>query len=243
MSFYLALLLGLLASGHCAGMCGGLLGALSQGNTAPVRTPWQNQLHLCVMNLGRISTYGIAGAILGWFGAELGLLFDIPQWSFWLRNVMAGLMILIGLQLILQQEQVFKHLEKWSLPLWRKLQPHWLSGNKNHHLLYSYKIGLLWGMLPCGLVYSVLLTATSSGSSFNGSVTMLGFGLGTLPALVLSGNAFWAYKRFISQQYHRLAAGVVLISSGLFIFSAPLLVQHDAIKTHPLFIGLSHCIN
>ncbi len=241
MSFYLALLLGLLASAHCAGMCGGLVGALNSGNTSPLRSAWHNQLHLLALNAGRISVYVLAGTVLGYFGAELGRVIDIPQWSHWLRNATAVLMLLIGLQLLLRQETVFRPLERLTLPLWQKLQPRWRNRN-TRQLRGSYATGLLWGLIPCGLVYSVLLTATSSGSAWYGSLTMLGFGLGTLPALLLSGNAFWYYKKFIGQTRSRQAAGVILISASLFIFASPYLLQHSGIKTHPLFIGLSHCI-
>ena len=242
MSFYLALLLGLLSSGHCAGMCGGLVGALSTGSTAPLRSPQQNQIHLLLINLGRISTYVIAGALLGNLGAEFGATLNIPQWSNGLRKITAVLMLIIGLQLILQREDLFNFLEKLTAPLWRKTQPLWADKLNKHQHTSSYQFGLLWGLLPCGLVYSILLTATSSGSSLSGALTLLGFGLGTLPALMLTGNAFYFYKRAIGKQQLRQASGVVLIFSGLFVFAAPLLIQNSYIKTHPLFIGLSHCI-
>ena len=242
MSFYLALLLGLLSSGHCAGMCGGLIGALSSGSTAPLRSPLNNQLHLLAINLGRISTYVLAGALLGYLGAELGAILDIPLWSSWLRKGMATLMLIIGLQLILQREDLFNFLERLIQPLWKKLQPYWARQLNQYKLGSSYQFGLLWGMLPCGLVYSILLTATSSGSSLAGALTLLGFGLGTLPALLLTGNAFYLYKRAIGKAQLRQASGVILIFSGLFIFAAPLLIQNNTIKIHPLFIGLSHCI-
>lgn len=242
MSFYIAFLLGLLSSAHCIGMCGGLLGALNQSTPIPLRTWRQNQFHLLANNLGRISIYMLAGAIMGYVGASIGAQLGIPQWSLWLRRIMGVLMLIIGIQLLFKWEGWFRLLENINAPLWKKLSNHLIQLIQSNRLTSSYKFGLIWGLIPCGLVYSVLLTATSSGSSINGILTMLGFGLGTLPALLLTGQSLWWYKKSLGTAHARQASGAILVIAALFIFSAPLLMKHLSPKAHPLIMSLSHCI-
>lgn len=240
MNFLLALTLSFMASGHCAGMCGGLVGAFNH-NSQALRTPAQNQLHLISLNAGRISTYTMAGLLLGWLGASSGILFEIPQWSTWLRKLMALVMIVVGLQLLLRQESGFRLLEHGLQPLWQRIQPIMRRLLPARTPVASYQLGLLWGLLPCGLVYSVLLAATASGSPWQGLFTMLGFGLGTLPALLLTGNAFWLFKNLVQKKQFKQVGGLTISLSGLMLLLAPALITHHSIATHPIFGNLARC--
>jgi len=80
----------------------------------------------------------------------------------------------------------------------------------------AYPLGLLWGFLPCGLVYSVLATALVSGSSERGAGLMLAFGLGTLPNLLLAGLLLVRLRQFVRQRAVRLVSGVMVLGFGLF---------------------------
>ena len=98
MGFVSAILLGLLASLHCAGMCGGLQAALNRPQA--LRKPIENQMHLLYMNLGRVTLYTLVGAVFGFIGAEVGTVLNLPDWSVWLRRFAAIMIIVIGFQLL-----------------------------------------------------------------------------------------------------------------------------------------------
>jgi len=233
-AFLSALALGLLGSMHCVGMCGGLQTLLNQPQA--IRTSLENQRHLVAMNLGRVTLYSVAGAIFGFIGAELGTQLNVSGWSVVLRQLTAIMIIIVGLQLLLKIERPLAFLEKAGYRLWKRIQP-LLNRPAPVNYNQSFRRGLLWGFLPCGLVYSVLAIATVSGSAAGGLLTMLGFGLGTLPALLLTGFVLWKFKQVLQLSLVRKGGGVFLILVGLLII-APTIMKHDhhaesnAIHTH-----------
>ena len=239
MGFVSAILLGLLASLHCAGMCGGLQAALNRPQA--LRKPMENQLHLLSMNLGRVALYTMAGAIIGFIGAEVGTILDLPDWSTWLRRFAAIMIIVIGFQLLFRIEKPFSFLEKFGYAFWQRIKPYLNLGAPVTYA-QSFRQGLVWGFLPCGLVYSVLSVASVSGSAWGGGLTMLGFGVGTLPAMLLTGQVFWAFKGFLQKRAVQQSGGVFFILIGTLIFLAPQLASHEAIQQHPLFYNLARCI-
>lgn len=222
MEFLSALILGLLGSMHCVGMCGGLQTVLNKPQA--IRTPLENQHHLIAMNLGRITLYGLAGASFGFLGTALGTQLDVPGWSIVLRQLMALLMIIIGLQLAFRFEKPLAFMEKAGYSLWQHIQP-LLNRMGSNTYSHSFRRGLLWGFLPCGLVYSMLAVATVSGSAHNGLLTMLGFGVGTLPAMLLTGYLLWKFKQILQWSWVRQGSGVFLVFIGLFML-VPTLMHH-----------------
>jgi len=76
-------------------------------------------------------------------------------------------------------------------------------------------LGLLWGWLPCGLVYSVLVAALATGSALEGGALMLAFGLGTLPALLAMGMAAVRLKRFLQHLWVRRGSGLLVLTFGV----------------------------
>ena len=238
MGFLSAILLGLLASLHCAGMCGGLQAALNRPQA--LRTPKQNQLHLVSMNLGRVALYTIAGTIIGFIGTSLGSVLDFPDWSSWLRRIAAIMIVVIGFQLLFGIDKPFGFLEKYGYKLWQKVKPY-LNIAAPASYAQSFRQGLVWGFLPCGLVYSVLSIASLSGSAWNGGTTMLGFGIGTLPAMLLTGQLFWGFKRVLQKGVVQKSGGVFFIIIGTLIFLAPQLASHEGLQKHPVFHTLANC--
>lgn len=221
-AFLSALALGLLGSMHCVGMCGGLQTLLNRPQA--IRTPLENQCHLVAINLGRVALYSLAGAIFGFIGAELGTQLNVPGWSVVLRQLTAVMIIIVGLQLLLKIERPLVFLEKAGYSLWVRIQP-LLHRPSPASYSQSFRRGLLWGFLPCGLVYSVLTIATVSGSAAGDLLTMLGFGLGTLPALLLTGFVLWKFKQVLQLSLVRRGGGVFLILVGVFIL-APTVLKH-----------------
>lgn len=204
-----ALLLGLLSSGHCLGMCGGLMAALSTQSAAhPNRL-----LFLLSYNLGRICSYAVAGLLMG----SLGWVIANSPAALLLRTLAA--LLLIGMGLYMAGWGVpLKYLEQLGHKLWRYLQPFAARVLPIRSLSQAFIAGMLWGWLPCGLVYSSLLWAASQGDSWYSFWLMLAFGLGTCPALLVTGFAAERLKYWLQQKKLRWAAGLLIIIFGLWSF-------------------------
>ena len=206
-AFIALFLVGLLGGTHCVGMCGGIVGALSLG--APARLA----LHVAY-NGGRIASYALAGGLVGALGgASLAL---AGQWP--LRIVLYALanlmLVAMGLSLIgLAGALAFT--ERLGQNLWRHVQPLTRRFLPARTVAQAFPLGLLWGWLPCGLVYSALATALTSGSAVRGAGLMLAFGLGTLPNLLLAGLLAVRLKAYAAKPEVRLLAGSLVLGFGL----------------------------
>jgi uncharacterized protein len=216
LTFLTALLAGFFGSAHCLGMCGGIATAL--GTASQGRPAWQ----LLLYHGGRILSYSTAGAIAGALGAALGFAFAVAQWSAMLRLGTALIIILIGLDISLGASARTRWLrapERWGAWLWRRLAPARRLPMPSAPRARALLLGLLWGWLPCGLVYSVLLAAALAGGARGGALTMLGFGLGTLPAMSsLSYAGSWLPHRdgLVARML-----GALLVACGLWTAIVP----------------------
>ncbi|KAB7628194.1 sulfite exporter TauE/SafE family protein [Alkalilimnicola sp. S0819] len=215
-----ALLVGLLGSGHCLGMCGGIASALGMSAQRPSRLAGLG-LNL-LYNLGRISSYAIAGALVGALGGWLGTLLNLPAWSIALRLMTGLVLIAIGLQLATAWRGL-RHMEVAGARLWRLLSPLARRLLPVRHPLQAWAAGMVWGWLPCGLVYSMLLTAAVSGGPAQGAGVMFAFGAGTLPAMVLVGSAAHSLRRWSNHRGLRRGAGVLIVFFGLWTLATPLM--------------------
>lgn len=208
-SGYLALfLVGLLGGTHCVGMCGGIVGALSMG--APAR--WSMLLSY---NAGRILSYGAAGAIAGSLGAaSLGLEGQVPARLilYFFANLM---LVALGFYL-LGVTRALAFTERLGQKLWRVLQPLTKRFLPARTVSQAFPLGLLWGWLPCGLVYSALASALSAGSAGRGALMMLAFGLGTLPNLLLAGIVLARLHEFVRRPAVRLFSGLLVLGFGVY---------------------------
>lgn len=203
-----ALLVGLLGGVHCVGMCGGIVAAFSfraDGSKPPFR------LHLGY-NIGRVLSYTIFGALAGALGASLNLL-EIRPLQIALYVLAQGVMILLGLYLAGWNQWVL-FFEKAGGALWSRVQPLFKKLLPVKNLPGALLAGMVWGWLPCGLVYSVLVAALAAGSATSGAALMLAFGLGTLPNLL--GMAFFAQQlqHFMQKTVVRQAAGLLVAGFG-----------------------------
>lgn len=211
-------LIGLLGGTHCVSMCGGIVGALTVN--MPGRPGRQWPVHLAY-NLGRISTYTMLGGALGALGT-VGMLFsDILPVQMGLY-VLANLM-LVALGLYLTGfTRLLAPVERAGLILWKRVQPYTARFIPARSVGQALPLGLLWGFLPCGLVYSVLTTALVTGSAGRGAGLMLAFGLGTLPNLMLAGMVFKRFRDITRNRRVRFVAGMLVLGFGVFgLFHAP----------------------
>ncbi|HZP88854.1 MAG TPA: sulfite exporter TauE/SafE family protein [Burkholderiales bacterium] len=202
-------LTGLLGGVHCVGMCGGIVTALA-GQPGQGRC----SLHLAY-NLGRIGSYSLAGALVGIAGS-LGLLLNgvlpVQETLYILANLM-----LIGIGLYLAGlTRVAAALERAGLLLWRRIQPLTKRLLPADTLPRAFGLGMLWGWLPCGMVYAVLTSALVSGNALSGAAVMAAFGLGTLPNLMLAGLAMHRVQVLKQARPVRLAAGGIVLGFGVY---------------------------
>jgi len=211
LSLLSAFLVGLLGGGHCVGMCGGIVGAVSL--TLPGKHP--RLAYLLAYNGGRIASYGLAGALAGLLGASslvLNHLLPVEQGLYLLANLM---LVALGLYLAGFWQGVLL-LERAGGVLWRRLQPYTKTLVPLRSPWHALLLGGLWGWLPCGLVYSVLVAALASGSALQGASLMLAFGAGTLPALLAMGMAAVRLKSVLQQRWVRRVSGCLVLGFGLY---------------------------
>jgi len=208
-------LMGLVGSVHCAGMCGGISGALAMGLGQPIRKRTTALAgYLFLFNAGRIASYALAGALAGVAGHALLDLLPAGR-SHAAGQIVAGVfLIALGLY-IGGWWRGLARLEKFGLHLWRRLQP--LIGILVPVTSPSraLAVGLLWGWLPCGLVYAALAWSMAAGDAARGALLMAAFGAGTLAAV--AGIGFMAGRmeiRAVPAWLQRLS-GVVLIGAGI----------------------------
>ncbi len=208
--FTAAFLIGLLGGVHCVGMCGGIVGALTV--QTPRRQPaWS--LHLAY-NAGRIASYAAAGAIMGMLGGASLMFNQILPVQLVLYLLANLVLIALGMYLAGLGNQLAV-LESLGARLWRRVQPYSARVLPADTAAKAFALGMLWGWLPCGLVYSLLATALLSGGGISGAAVMLAFGLGTLPNLMLAGLAFKRLRDITSNPRLRLAAGVLVAGFGV----------------------------
>jgi len=229
LTFLTALLAGLFGSTHCLAMCGGIATAL--GGAPGRHSPWQAFLY----SGGRVASYTLAGAVAGALGAAAGFAFAASSASAWLRLGTAIMVIIIGLDISLGTGSAAYWLrapERWGGRLWRRLMPARRFALPSAPKTRALLLGLLWGWLPCGLVYSVLLAAALAGGAVGGSLTMLGFGLGTLPAMsALSYAGAWLPRR---DGLTARLLGALLVACGIWTAILPVaMLSGTQIHHHP----------
>lgn len=207
--------LGLASTLHCAGMCGGIASGLMHFG-AP-RSAGDGASLAALTHTGRITSYAIAGALVGAVGApavawlDRELAFRLVQWAgaaalMWIGLSTAGLLPpLSALDRVLAP--VAGILARAARPL------------PNRHAT-ALAGGMAWGMMPCAMVYGALFTAMLSGSALGGGSVMLAFGLGTLPGLLAATAGFGTLARAARRSW-RLTAGLAIAVLGFMTVWVP----------------------
>ncbi|WP_460023957.1 sulfite exporter TauE/SafE family protein [Marinifilum fragile] len=229
MVYISALTLGLLGSFHCVGMCGPIALAI------PLKTDsWLARIFGGVLyNLGRAITYAIMGAVFGLLGRGLVM----SGFQQWVSIIMGAIMILSVITPSIYKNRfnadkgVFSFVGKLKMSLGK------LFAQRSYGSLLM--IGLLNGLLPCGLVYFAIAGAIATGSSVSGSLFMFIFGLGTLPMLLaisLIGNMITLeLRKKITKliPYAIVFIGVLFILRGLSL-GIPYLSPPEKVMTVPV---------
>lgn len=218
-----AFLIGLWSSGHCLAMCGGLAIAAGQANRRNLNNgPAQRGLELAAWQGGRVISYAVMGLLAGAFGA----LFIANAPVVFLREmafIVANLILMaLGLHVARLWSGIVQ-LERIGQIAWKLIEPLAsatlvpqtpLRRNRLSQLGRALRAGAIWGWLPCGLVYSMLVTASVSGSAQSGAMWMVAFGLGTVPALWLTSMASDRASRYFQRPSIRTWAGLLIMAFG-----------------------------
>ncbi len=208
LSLVAAFFAGLLGGVHCAGMCGGLVSAFSLTLPGSTRRPLAYQLSC---NLGRVATYVLLGAVAGASAALFNRALPVQRVLFAASNIM-----LIGLGLYLAGVfPRFAMIEGIGRGPWRLVQPLLARALPVDSIGKAVVAGLLWGLLPCGLVYSGVVLALASASTMRGALIMAAFGAGTLPNLLAMGLLAGRLQPLLQDRRIRAAAGTVIAASGV----------------------------
>jgi sulfite exporter TauE/SafE len=219
-----AALIGFWSSGHCLAMCGGLAIAAGEAQRRVVTARGSQQaLELFCWQLGRIASYGLLGLIAGGFGALV--LSSIPVKL--LREIIfiAVNLLLIGLGLhVARLYGGILVIERFGQKVWRLIAP--LAATTllprtqppyrlSRQILSALRAGMVWGWLPCGLVYSMLMTASVSGGPIQGALWMIGFGAGTISSLWLASTLSYSTLSRLQSPFLRRLAGLFIAGFGL----------------------------
>jgi hypothetical protein len=212
--FITAFVVGILGGVHCLGMCGGVVGALTFSLDPKIQQSVPRMtLFQLTYNVGRISSYGVIGALFGLLGAQLGSLVTFLPMQQALQLFAGLFMIVLGLYLGGWWFGVVQ-VERLGASLWRLIQPLANKLTPIKRLDQAWLYGAVWGWLPCGLVYSMLIMALSAGSALNGALVMLAFGLGTIPNLLLMGVFAFYFTKLTRMLLVRQLAGLSVIGLG-----------------------------
>jgi sulfite exporter TauE/SafE len=225
-SFSAAFIAGVAGSAHCFAMCGSLAGAFGMGTraasvsagastrAAPLRVSMGAMFGDALSyHAGRLGGYAVAGAICGLLGATLQAVLDLARIGSWLRIASGVLLLLIALRM-LSPWNPLRGLETLGAKFWRGLQPLTRKTGAMSGRARAVALGFLWGWLPCGLVYSMLLFAALSADALNGGGILLAFGLGTLPAMLTSTVLASHVQDLLRNRWPRFASGILLLLLG-----------------------------
>ncbi|MCF6288410.1 MAG: sulfite exporter TauE/SafE family protein [Proteobacteria bacterium] len=235
MSLVTPLLIGLFSSIHCLAMCGGLCGIFCQNN--PSRKT------ILVINIGRITTYTVLGLIFAGLVQGLALRIPFAEIGFWLRSTLGIVLLFLGIRILLNKSSLHTFFENNFL--WEKAKTKLHLLNNKHATSANYLKGILWGMIPCGLLYGVLLAAATTNNIYQGGLFMLAFGIGTLPSMFIAAGLLKSWSTRLQSKSLRYSAGIFIVIIGLWSLISPWfshgLIPHNSVFT-PIIAFLDSCV-
>ena len=211
-----AFVMGLLGSAHCFGMCAGLSGLFAvNASVASLRA----QMPLAVAyNGGRVLSYAFLGVMVAMLGQTI--VGTIPNIAAPVRFASGLLIVVVGLQVAFGW-RFLAPVEKAGGQLWTRIAPAAKGLLPVTSTPKALGLGLLWGWLPCGLVYSVLLLAATTANALHGGLVMIAFGIGTMPAMIMTGISASRLAQFMSRK--RLGAGLLIVLIGALTLAMPVM--------------------
>jgi len=226
--------LGFLGSPHCAGMCGGIIGVVHSVVVNEVGSKKKQVVYSLAFNSGRLLSYSIAGMIAATLGSSLIGLIGMESSHAAMQMIAGAFMLALGLS-IAGWWSGLSRIESFGLKFWGLLQPITTRFMPVRSKTQALLLGSLWGWLPCGLVYTALLLVLATGDALQGGLTMLAFGLGTLPMMALLGLSAGKINQWRANTRFRSVMGSVIILFGVVTFIGLLGPgsQHDLGHSEP----------
>lgn len=224
-SYLAAFVIGLFSSLHCIGMCGSIIGTLTYSLSQELRNNKRILFSIILSyNLGRVASYAIAGALVGLLSIPFsqGMAYRFLQLAS--AAIMAGAGLYIG-----GWFPRFAYIEKMGSRFWKLIEPFGRKMIPVKTRGQAMLFGMIWGWLPCGLIYTALALAATTGNIMHSSMTMLAFGLGTLPAVVGVGIMTSLLAKLSKAQLFKQIVGVLFIIFALlaaFPWLNPMRVEH-----------------
>jgi sulfite exporter TauE/SafE len=214
-SYLVAFVMGLFSSMHCISMCGSIIGTLTLSLSQEIRNKKALLLPFVFnYNFGRITSYTLAGALAGVIQTIVTVQLGDINGHRLLQILSAVVMASAGLY-IAGWFPRFAYIEKSGVHIWKKIEPIGRKLIPVKTRLHAYLFGMVWGWLPCGLVYTALALAATAGSISNSALTMLAFGLGTLPAVMGVGIMTGVLTRLSKMRGFKQAIGLFMIGLAL----------------------------
>lgn len=219
-----AWLLGALGGLHCAAMCGGLLAAIGARDAQRSRALVSAKtiaLRQLGYHGGRLFTYALLGAVFGSAGAFTSSVIDLLPYQRATYGAANVLLLVLGISLVVRHSvfarrvAVLHGLQRAGLTSFAALLPAVAPIVRRDDIYGRVGMGLLWGLMPCAMVYSALPLALMSGGAVQGGTVMLAFGLGTLPNLVTLGAAVHGVRRWLSSRIARVSGALLMMGFGL----------------------------
>ena len=218
--FLAAFSMGLFGSPHCLGMCGGIVTAFGL-SMQHVSDSKKNGLIL-TYHLGRLISYSLLGLIASLIGVAI---FQSIMSNSAPRIVLGAVLVLIGLAML--GLPLFNELEKFGMRFWQSLAPLRKKVFPIDSFGKALFAGLLWGFLPCGLVYGALMMAIAGNNITTGAALMFVFGLGTMPMLIATQKTVGLLQSSIKNFRLRQINGVIMMLSGLAVIFIPMMMHHN----------------
>ena len=223
--FLAAFSMGLFGSPHCLGMCGGIVTAFGL-SMQHVSDSKKNGLIL-TYHLGRLISYALLGLIASVIGVAI---FQSIMSNSAPRIVLGAVLVLIGLAML--GLPLFNQLEKFGMRFWQSLAPIRKKVFPIDSFGKALFAGLLWGFLPCGLVYGALMMAIAGNNIATGAALMFVFGLGTMPMLIATQKTVGMLQSSIKNFRLRQINGVIMMLSGLAVIFIPMMMHHNHNHNH-----------
>ena len=235
MSLLTPFLIGLFSSVHCLAMCGGLCGLFCQ-NQPSNKT-------ILLINFGRIFTYTLLGLIFAAFVQGLALTIPLAEIGFWIRSILGLILIFLGTRIILNKSSLHSFVE--NNYLWQKAKKQLHLINNNNTIFANFSKGILWGLVPCGLLYGVLIAAATTHNILYGGLFMFAFGLGTLPSMFVAAGIMKTWQQHMQSKSLRYSVGIFIVTIGLWTLVSPWF-SHELIPNNsaftPIIAFLDSCI-
>ena len=211
-----ALLMGFFGSPHCLGMCGGLVTAF--GLSMKEVSPAKRRALVATYHFGRLTSYAFLGLLAGLIGTTV--LQPLMQGNSMPRILLGLVLVFVGVTML--GAPFLKNLERFGMRFWQYLSPIRQKVFPLNTFPRALSAGLLWGFLPCGLVYGALLIAVVAHNPLSGAALMFVFGLGTVPMLVATHETVGWLRDKIGRFRLRQLNGAVMVLSGLAVVFVPI---------------------